>query len=60
MVNPLGPDALSLSNWKMALEISSSVKGESNLEALSSEIGDQSKPSSLQDSLGGLEYNFLN
>ena len=50
MVKPSGPDALSLSNWKMALEISSLVKGESNLEALSSEIGDQSKPSTLQDS----------
>ena len=49
IVKPSGPGALSLSIWNMALEISSSVKGASKLIALSSEIGDQSNPSILQD-----------
>ena len=59
IVKPLGPGALSLSTWKMAWWISSSIKAHSNLESFFTETGDQSKPSNLQDSLGGLAYGWL-
>lgn len=49
---------LFLSNWKIALQTSSSIKGRSNQLVLSTAMGDQSNPSKLKESLEGLEYDL--
>lgn len=55
---PFGHDAFFLSNWKIALQTSSSIKGRSNQLILSTAMGDQSNPSKLKESLEGLEYDL--